>query len=386
MSVNAMLLSEEQLALDARLGEVINRVSPAERFQRLDAARRFDDELHAVLAEIGFWGLGIARQDGGSAGTRVDQMVGLRALGHHATSMGMFGVVNFLCTRILDANATPAQRVEYLQPLARGAAKASFCLTEAGGGTDILRVMATRATRNGSDWVIDGTKRWVCGAASSDFCVVVARSGEGKTDGVSMFIVPRDTPGIQVRRIDTFAVNGYEVDEVRFDKVRVPAANLLGQEGNGFRQLVAMLNSERLSAAANALGMTRGALAAASNHARNRHAFGRTLADFQAVQHKLANAAISYELAWTYLIAVAAADDRAEKIDVASSMAKVAAVNAAQQAADMGMEILGAAAFDVANPMQRYYRDYRLYVIAPLNNDMSRNLIAERYFGFRRGL
>ncbi|MEO9228453.1 MAG: acyl-CoA dehydrogenase family protein [Devosia sp.] len=348
-----MILTEEQQALDRRLGETITRVSPVERFQRLDADRQFDHDLHAALAELGVWGLGIPREDGGSAGTSVDQMIALRALGHYVTSMGMFGVVNFLCTRILNANATAAQRGEFLQPLARGAAKASFCLTEAQGGTDILRVMATRAVHDGRDYVIDGTKAWICGASFSDFYIVVARTSEGKTDGVSMFIVPHNAPGVQVRRIETFAVNGYEVSEVRFDQVRVPAANLLGQEGKGFRQLVAMLNSERLSASANALGMTRGALEVAAAHAKGRKAFGKTLADFQAVQHKLANAALVYELAWTYLVTTAQADDRKEKIDVASSMAKVAAVNAAQQAADMGMEILGAAAFDVGNPMQR---------------------------------
>jgi acyl-CoA dehydrogenase len=146
-----------------------------------------------------------------------------------------------------------------------------------------------------------------------------------------------------------------------------------------------MLNAERLSAAANALGMAQGALQVAADHARERRAFERTLAHFQAVQHKLANAALGYELGWTYLMAAAEAGDRGEAIDVASSMAKLAAVKAAQEAADIGMEILGAAAFDVANPMQRYYRDHRLYVIAPLNNDMSRSLIAERYFGLPRG-
>ena len=146
-----------------------------------------------------------------------------------------------------------------------------------------------------------------------------------------------------------------------------------------------MLNAERLSASANALGMAQGALAVAAEYARERQAFGKTLSQFQAVQHKLANAALAYELGWTYLMAAAAAGDRGEAIDVASSMAKLAAVNAAQEAADVGMEILGAAAFDLGNPMQRYYRDHRLYVIAPLNNDMSRSLVAERYFGLPRG-
>lgn len=380
-----MNLNPEQQAFSEQLASAITRVSPTSRFQMLDSAKKFDHELHAAMAGLGVWGLGVASADGGSGGTTVDQMIALRALGNGATSMGMFGVVNYLCTRILAANANPRQREQFLRPLAQGKVKGSFCLTEKLGGTDILRLMTTRAEKQGDGYTLDGVKTWICGAQEAAFYIVVARTASGKSDGVSMFVVPRDVPGISVRRIETFAVNGYDVCEVKFEQVRVPATTLLGEEGKGFRQLLTMLNAERLSAAANALGMAQGALAVASAYAGERKAFDKTLSQFQAVQHKLANAALSYELAWTYLIAAARASDRGEAIDVASSMAKLAAVNAAQQAADTGMEILGAAAFDLDNPMQRYYRDYRLYVIAPLNNDMSRSLIAERYFGFGRG-
>ena len=380
-----MPLSPALSELDARLRGAILRVSPASRFQQLDDARTFDAELHAALAAEGVWGLGIARALGGSGGGTAEQLVALRALGNLATSMGMFGVVTFLCTRILAANASPAQREAFLRPLAQGRLQASFCLTEKQGGTDILRLMQTRATASGSGWMLDGVKTWICGADRSDFLIVVARSAPGKTDGVTMFLVPRTAPGVSVERLRTFAVNGYSVCEVRFDGVQLGADQVLGQVGQGFRQLVAMLNAERLSASANALGMAQGALQAAADHARERKAFDSTLAHFQAVQHKLANAALAYELAWTYLMEAAEAGDRGEAIDVASSMAKLAAVKAAQESADIGMEILGAAAFDVASPMQRWYRDHRLYVIAPLNNDMSRSLIAERYFGLPRG-
>jgi acyl-CoA dehydrogenase len=380
-----MPLSPSLERLDARVRAVIQAVSPVSRFQQLDDARTFDAELHAALAAEGVWGLGIAAEHGGSKGGTVDQLVALRALGHHVTSMGMVGVVTFLCTRILAANASLAQREAFLKPLAQGRQKASFCLTERQGGTDILRLMQARATPAGSDWVLDGVKTWICGADEADFLIVVARNAPGKTDGVTLFLVPRAAPGIHVERLRTFAVNGYAACEVRFDGVRVVADQVLGQVGKGFRQLVAMLNAERLSASANALGMAEGALRVAADHARERKAFDSTLAHFQAVQHKLANAALAYELGWTYLMAAAEAGDRGEAIDVASSMAKLAAVKAAQEAADVGMEILGAAAFDVASPMQRYYRDHRLYVIAPLNNDMSRSLIAERYFGLPRG-
>lgn len=371
--------------LDDRLRTAILKVSPRERFQQLDDEHRFDADLHAAMAGAGAWGLGIDPEDGGSGGGMAEQAVALRALGHHATSMGMFGVVHFLCTRILAANANAVQRQAYLRPLARGVLQASFCLTEPQGGTDILRLMETRADPDGDGWRLQGVKTWICGAEQSDLLIVVARTAPGKTDGVTMFLVPRTAEGVTVRRLRTFAVNAYPVCEVQFHDVRLSPANVLGQAGNGFRQLLAMLNAERLTASANALGMAEGALALAADHARSRKAFDRTLAHFQAVQHKLANAAVAYELAWTYLMTAVAACDRGEAVDVSSSVAKLAAVQAAQMACDCGMEILGAAAFDVASPMQRYYRDHRLYVIAPLNNDMSRSLVAERYFDLPRG-
>jgi len=378
-------LAESNVKLDERIREVIGRVSPVQRFQQLDNEKRFDHDLRAALTEEGVWRLGVSETYGGSGGSCVDQMVVLRALGNLATSMGMFAVVQFLCTRILGRNATPEQRQSYLTPLLNGEATASFCLTEREGGTDILRVMSTSAKKSEQEYVINGEKAWICGATMADFFIVVARTGDGKTDGVSMFVVPADAPGVTARRIETFAINAYEVCDVKFDNVRVTTNNLLGEEGKGFRQLLSMLNAERLNVSANALGMAQGAIQLAALHASSRSAFGKTLSEFQAVQHKLANAALSYELAWNYLIAAAKASDRSEPIDVVSSMCKLAAVNAAQLAADVGMETMGASAFEVRSPMQRYYRDYRLYVIAPLNNDMSRSLIAERYFNFKRG-
>lgn len=382
---SGLTLSPHLARLDDRLRAVIVTTSPPERFQQLDDKHRFDAQLHAALADAGAWSFGVPPEDGGTGGGMAEQVVALRALGHHATSMGMFGVVQFLCTRILAANANQSQRNEFLRPLAQGQIQASFCLTERQGGTDILRLMETRAERDGDGWRLDGTKTWICGADQSDLLIVVARTSPGKTDGVTMFVVPRTAKGVTIRRLRTFAVNGYSVCEVNFAGVELTDAQVLGQAGKGFRQLLAMLNAERLTAAANALGMAEGALALAAGHARERKAFDKTLGHFQAVQHKLANAAVAYELAWTYLMTAAVACDRGEAVDVSSSMAKLAAVQAAQTACDVGMEILGAAAFDVASPMQRYYRDHRLYVIAPLNNDMSRSLIAERYFDLPRG-
>ncbi|MEO8298603.1 MAG: acyl-CoA dehydrogenase family protein [Burkholderiales bacterium] len=377
-------LTQEQILFEDTLRRAIAKTSPLEKVQSLDAKKTFDLELHRALAELGVWGLGVDEADGGSGGTNIEQVLTLRTLASMATSMAVFGVVQFMLLRVLKDNATPAQKDTFLRPLASGQKRASFCLTEAGGGTDILRAMKTRAARTADGWRIDGAKMWISGATTSDFYIVLARTGEGKTDGVSMLLVPSNTPGIQAREVDTFAINGYDTCEVFFDNVVVPADNVLGVEGQGFRQVLATLNSERINASAVALGIAHGAMEYAAEYARNRPAFKKTLSEFQVVQHKLANVATAYELAWTYLLDTAQRDEDRQPVDVACSMLKVASSNVAKQAADVGMEIMGGAGFDTASPMQRYYRDHRLYSFAPLNDDMCRNLVAERYFGFKR--
>jgi acyl-CoA dehydrogenase len=144
------------------------------------------------------------------------------------------------------------------------------------------------------------------------------------------------------------------------------------------------LNSERINASAVALGIAQGAIQYAAQYAKDRPAFNKTLSELQAVQHKLANVATALEMAWSYLVETAVQDDQGKPVDVASSMVKLASSDVAKRAADVGMEILGGAGFDTSGPMQRYYRDHRLYSFAPLNDEMCRNLIAERYFGFKR--
>ena len=379
-----MTLSPEQILFEDAIARTVGKVSPVERVQKLDTAKTFDTELHAALADLGVFGLGVAPEDGGSGGINADQMIALRSLANRATSMAIFCVVQFLVTRLLKDNANSEQRKLFLAPVAAGKAKASFCLTEAGGGTDILRTMKTRAHRDGDDYVLNGAKMWISGATTSDFYIVLARTAPGKTDGVSMFAVPRDTSGITAREIETFAVNGYDTCQVFFDDVRVPARNMIGAEGQGFRNVIATLNSERINCSAVAVGIAQGAMQTAAEYARTRLAFGKSLSEFQAVQHKLANVATTIELAWTFALDTARQEHEGSPVDVASSMAKLAASNAAKLATDVGMEILAAAAFDTANPMQRYYRDHRLYAFAPVNDEMCRNLIAERYFNFGR--
>lgn len=377
-------LSEENAMFAQSLDRTIERVSPSQKVQKLDAEKAFDYDLHKALAEIGVLGTGVPEDMGGTAGGAEAQAIALESLGRLATSTAIYMVVHFLVSGLLRDYANSAQRERYLQPLMRGEIFGSFCLTEAGGGTDILAAMKTKARREGDVWVINGSKMWISGATFCNFFVVLARTGENRARGITMFLVPKETAGITVSRLSTFAINGYPTCEVNFDEVRVPVDAVLGQVDSGFMQVITALNSERLNAAAAVNGIGRGALATAVAYARERKAFGRSIGQFQAVQHRLAAVGIALESAWSLTLEAARKHAAGVSAEVISSMAKYASSKAAVAATDIGMETLASAAFETNSPMQRYYRDCRLHVFAPLNNDMILNFVSERWLELPR--
>jgi acyl-CoA dehydrogenase len=377
-------ISDETSMLAESIEKTVERVSPQQRVQELDNQKAFDTQLHKALADIGVLGIGIAEEQGGSGGGAEAQAVTLEILGRRATSTGIYMVVHFLVSGLLREYATARQQDTYLKPLMRGELLGSFCLTEAGGGTDILSSMKTAARRDGDGWVLSGTKMWISGATFCDFMIVLARTNENRTRGITMFLVPRSRAGIETTRLSTFAINGYPTCEVVFNDVRVDAIDVLGTVDMGFMQVITALNSERLNAAAAINGIGRGALESAVGYARERHAFGKPIGQFQAVQHRLAAVGIALESAWLLTLEAARRHAAGGAAEVVSSMAKYASSKAAVSAADIGMEVFASAGFDLNSPMQRYYRDCRLHVFAPLNNDMILNFVGERWLDLPR--
>jgi len=376
-------LTEEQSLFCDTVERTVVRVAPEARVQKLDNAKDFDFELHRALAELGILGLGVSQSMGGSEGGAVEQVLAVEILGRMATSMAVFTVVQFMVTRLLRDHGTPEQREKYLAPLCRGEIRASFCLTEVGGGTDILGSMRTKATATDTSWVLNGAKMWISGATRSDLLVVLARTGNDRR-GISMFLVPAKTPGVIASELRTLVFNSYDTCEVGFSDVNLPQDALLGQLDQGFNHVLATLNGERMNAAAVAIGIGRGAHQAAVAYARERHAFGRPIGQFQALQHRLVTIGVDLEAAWMLTMAAAAKDAADEATEVISNMAKLAASTAALAATDAGMEVMGGAGVDMDLPMQRYFRDIRVYIFAPLTNDMIRNLLAERWLGLPR--
>ena len=377
-------LSPRHLELRRSLEAAIDEVSPRARMLQLDREKRFDRELCDRLAAMGAWGLGTPESLGGSGGDTVDQAVALEVFGRKCASMAVYGVVSCLVTRMLRDFGSAQQKEEWLRPLLRGTSQGAFCLTEEGGGTDILANTKTSARREGDRWVIEGTKTWVSGAAACEVLLVTARTAEHRTRGLTVFAVPTRSTGLTLTALDTMAMRGMTCYEVQLGRVEVDPSAVVGQVDQGLPQLMTALNGERITAAAVTNGVARGAIDAAVARAQSRTAFGKPIGQFQAVQHRLAACAIETELAWSAVLEAARQDAAGVTTDVLSGLAKWASSKASLAATDVGMEVMGAAGFLENEVMQQYFRDARLHVFAPVNNDMVLNLLAERWLQLPR--
>lgn len=376
----------ERRQLRETVRAVVADVSPHERTQALDAAEQFDDELYAKLADLGVLAIDAPEEHGGLGDLR-DQLVVIEELAAGPTSMAAFLIVQFMIIQVLRGYASTDEQRAVLAELVQGRTKVSFSMSEPDGGTDVARAMKTRAAATSDGWRINGTKLWTSGATRAQWLIVLARTREperSSIDGVSMFLVPTDAPGVTVREIDTFGIHGMSTCEISFVDVDVPRERLIGTEHAGFRQAFATLNREGLNAAAACIGVGRGALEYAVAYASQREIFGKVVGAFQVPQHWLADGAVRLEAARSMASRAAAIEVAGGNAELLAQMAKLTASEAAQHITLSGMQLMGGMGFSREVPMQRWFRDVRLWSFAPLNNEMVRNRIGERLLGLPR--
>ncbi|HLT83170.1 MAG TPA: acyl-CoA dehydrogenase family protein [Phototrophicaceae bacterium] len=365
---------------------LVRDISPEERVLQLDEDEVFDQELFAALGAEGLTALGGDASLGGSGDIR-EQAVVIEELAAGPTSLAVYMVVHYMGVHILSTYGTSEQREQWLKPLMAGSAKVSFALTEPGGGTDIARAMRTVAEETPDGWRINGHKRWIGGSNTADVILLLARSAPvsgSSIDGITMFAVPGGTPGVQASVLPTVSIRGFDTTEIHLTDVAVDAGAVIGSPGSGLRQVLSTLNRERINAASGALGAGTAALRYATDYARSREAFGSTLGAFQAVQHRLVDGAMALEAARSLLVRAAAVEAAGGRADLLSSMAKVTATEAAVKVTQDGMETLGGVALSRTSPMQRWFRDVRLWVFAPVANDMLRNNLGQRLLDLPR--
>jgi len=370
----------ERAELRRSVRQLIGDVSPEHRVRALDESETFDDDLFRALAGMGILGIGL---DG--AGDVRDQLVVLEELGAGPTSMAAFLIAQYAVAQVLQRYGSSPTHRRALERLLAGQGSGSFALSEPDGGTDVARVMQTTAVPDGhGGFVLAGHKMWTSGAIEADWIIVLARTSpiEGSpVNGVTMFFVEQDAPGLEITTIETLGIHGMSTCHVYLTDVRVSAENVLGEAGKGMRQAFTTVNREGLHAAAASLGVGRGALSLAVEYARERKVFDKAIASFQVPQHWLVDGAVALESARSLMARAAEVEAGGGDAGHLASMAKLVASEAAVEIALRGMQLMGGMGFAREVAMQRFFRDGRLWCFSPLTNEMVRNSLGSRLLG-----
>jgi alkylation response protein AidB-like acyl-CoA dehydrogenase len=375
-------LGEQKELLRQEIRKLVDRECPREYVRAMDEKEEFPRRVWNALAEAGYLGVPIDTQYGGSGGDILDMVIVVEEMAKKSASVALtFMMSSCFGAKALAFAGNEKQKHELLPRLARGQVMFAISVTEPDGGTDVLNAMKTTARADGDSFVINGSKVWTTCAHLADYMVVYARTNPHavkKTQGITTFLVDPKTPGIEIRKINKLGIRATSSFEVFYNDAHVPRENILGRLDYGFYDLLPMLNNERILVAAICLGLAQAAFADALEYAQQRHASGKPIGQFQAIQHELARTATDIELAKLITYKAAWMQSLGQECGQEANMAKLVAANTACQAADRGMQILGGYCYSMEFDMQRYWRDARLYRIAPITDEMVLNFIGER--------
>ena len=375
-------LGEQKELLRQGIQKLVDRECPAEYVREMDEKEEFPRHVWDKLAEAGYLGIPIDPEYGGTGGDILDMVIVVEEMAKKSASIALtFMMSSCFGAKALAFAGNTEQKQEFLPRLARGEAMFAISVTEPDGGTDVLNVMKTTARAEGDDFIINGSKVWTTCAHLADYMVVYARTdpqAAKKTQGITIFLVDPKTAGIEIRKINKLGIRATSSFEVFYNDVRVPRSSILGRQDYGFYDLLPMLNNERILVAAICLGFAQAAFNDALEYAKQRQAFGRPIGQFQALQHELARTRTDIELATLITYKAAWLQSLGRECGTAANMAKFVAANAACQAADRGMQVLGGYCYSMEFDMQRYWRDSRLYRIAPITDEMVLNFIGEQ--------
>ncbi len=355
------------------------RVQPIAR--QLDAEEKYPEELFQLFAEMGLMGLAIPEEHGGSGAGVLGLVLAIEEVAKYCQSSALMLLLSRLPTGPIIISGSDEQNDRWVRGVAEGELRGAFALSEAEAGSWVAG-QKTRATRDGDGYRIKGSKAWMSGATVADFYTVFAKTDpDAGHRGFSAFIVPRDSDGLSVGPPDRkMGVKAVPTTEVVFDDVWVPAKNMIGEEGSGFRTAMLALNSMRPIVAARGIGLAEGALMYAVGYDKQREAFGQTIADFQGVRWMYAELATEIEAArfLTYRAAVMVDEGRYDKEDAPYlSMAKYYATELAVKASGWAVQLLGAAGYMEDHLTELYYRDARQLTIVEGTSQIQKNLIGQ---------
>ena len=370
-----MLTGEQKAIQDMALDFAMAEMAP--NAMRWDEEKIFPTDVLRELAQLGFAGVYIGEEYGGSGLGRFEAALVFEALSAGCTSTAAYLTIHNMASWMIDSFGNEDQRAKFIPPLMRMDMMASYCLTEPGSGSDAA-AMRSRAQRDGDHYILNGSKAFISGAGYSDLYVAMVRTGDEGANGVSCFLVEKDTPGLSFGANERkMGWNSQPTAQVTFEDCRVPAENLLGNQGDGFKFAMKGLDGGRLNIAACSLGTAQRAFDKALAYAGEREQFGNRISDFQAIQFKLADMATELQAARLMLYdAARALDSNDPERTKRSAMAKRFVTDAGFNIANEALQIHGGYGYLQDYEVERMVRDLRVHQILEGTNEIMRVIIA----------
>lgn len=345
-----------------------------------DESQHFFDELRPQLAELGLMGILFPEEYGGSAMGYIEYSTIIEELSRVCGSVGLsVAAHNSLCSNHIFTFGNDEQKKKYLPPLLTGETWGAWGLTEADAGSDASGTR-TNAVKENGHYVVNGSKNFITHAITGNTCVAVAVTDKEKGNkGISAFIFDKTMDGFRSdHKENKLGMRASETASVVFEDCKVPAENLLGVEGEGFLQAMKILDGGRISIASLAVGIAQGAYEAAVKYAKERQQFGRPIAEFQAIQFKLADMATKIEAARLLTLQAAFLKDNNKKVTKQSAMAKLYASEIAVQVSEESVQIHGGYGYTKDYPAEKYWRDSKLCTIGEGTSEIQRLVIAKQ--------
>jgi len=369
----------EQEQIRAHLRDLLSKECPPEYAAQCDDEARPPREAYDALAKNGWFGLIVPVEYGGSGGTAIELAILLEECGYAFEELGMwvFRTLTYGGYAVMR-DGTPEQKQQFLPRVAKGDISVCFGITEPHSGSDAA-ALTTRASEREGGYAINGQKVFTSGMDISDYCLLVARtsSGQKKHEGITTFLVDTKLPGIEVKKIKTLGQRAIGTTQVFYNDVQVPRTAVLGKMGQGWSAVDAYIWYERLCLSAARTGAATAAFEYALNYAKTRKQFGKTIGEFQAISHKLADMKTALDISRMLVYRFAWLMDQGKATRHDAAVVKLHTGEAYKMVSDMGLQILGGYGYCMEYPMQRFFRDSRLATIGAGTSEIQRNIIAK---------
>lgn len=380
--MNFDLTAEQKLWHKTVHDFVAKEVQP--KAAEVDVTYEFNWSATRKMGPLGLLGLNIPEEYGGSGVDAVSAAIAIEELGWGCGSTALaIAAHNGLGTTPIALFGSDALKKQWLPRVASGQNKlGALALTEPGAGSDLQGGVTTRATKDGNEWVINGEKMWCTNASIAEYIITLVRTDSaGGSRSLSQILVPTDTPGLKIGPAEKkMGLHGSPTHAVTYDNVRVPLENLIGEEGKGLHQTLSTLDGGRIGIGAISVGLAQAAFEYAVQYARERQAFGKPIAEQEAIQWMLADAATEIEAARTLLYKAAWLKEQGRNYHKAAAMAKLFATEMAERVCRNAIQIHGGFGYSSMYPVERLYRDARLMTIGEGTSEIQRLVIARQIF------